>query len=147
MALLQQPGGFEGIGALVELELAHAKAVAERVDVISEGIELDPAASTPSGVMDRHDDVVSGLDELLGVHLDLFPRARPPLPHRRDLIPALRRYLLADVVDHIARKIGQRFGGIVALVAVEEPADDLDVLPRHRLSRGRGGSGLRVDPT
>src|SRR5262249_42371494 len=99
--LLQQPGGFEGLGSLVELELAHAQAVAERIDVEGAGIELDSTAPTPTGVVDGDDDVVAGLEELLWSHLHLFPGGRPPLPHRLHLVPPVRRYLLDHFINHV----------------------------------------------
>ena len=91
--LLRQPGGFEGTGSLVELELADAEAVVERQRQ-GAGIELVPlprssqwtATMTCSPASMNSSGIVS-----------ISSGARPPLPHCPDLVPPPRRYLLAHL--------------------------------------------------
>ncbi len=75
--LLPQPGGFEGRGPLCELVHADDLAVADRVDVEQPGVDLDPASSTTSPQVQRHDHAIALVDELLVSHLVLVPRAFP----------------------------------------------------------------------
>src|SRR5207244_9957230 len=96
-------------------------------------INLDPAASTASRLMDLHDHVVARVDELLGDGLDLFPVVEPTLPHRPNRLQPVRRpSFLSDAVVDIRSKAGQGGSEVVAKNVFIELADDLHVLLRHR---------------
>jgi hypothetical protein len=56
--LLPQPRGFQGFGALRELVHADDLAVAERVDVVEAGIDINPASATAPSQADRYYDTV-----------------------------------------------------------------------------------------
>jgi hypothetical protein len=61
-----ESGCFEGLGSLPELLFANALAVAEGVDVEQAFLVLDTAASAAGRVVDGDEDLVAGVNELLG---------------------------------------------------------------------------------
>src|SRR5262245_46928101 len=97
VALLRQPGGFKGFGPLCVLVHADDLAVAQRVDRIEAGLDLDPASSAAPPVVGGQEYAVPGVDQLLDCHVKFFPRALPMLEVVPDCVQAVRRPLLRGV--------------------------------------------------
>src|SRR5829696_2432619 len=122
---------LEGLGSLSELLFANALAIAEGVDVEEALLVLDSAAPAAGRVVDGDEDLLPGVDELLGNRLLFIPRAVPALPHGPDLLPPTGRKLLTDFVHDVSGQALRRLCVITAPVAIEEAPDDLDVCLRH----------------
>ena len=122
------PHGFEGMGELRELVHANDEAVAERVDVIEAGGDLNPASATAPSQADRHNDAFAPVHELLGHHLVVVPFGLPTRQALPNRIVSLRRQLLDRVPDDAGIGVRQR---LVDVDDDQEPANDLHVL-RHR---------------
>src|SRR5215213_2098564 len=133
--LLQQPQGFERLGSRREFDLADAPPVAERVDLVLQVVDLDAAEPAAAAVAHDHEELVPGVDELLGDGLQLLPFGVPAPPHVADRGRAVRGQLLTNFPDHVRCEVQRCFLVVAAAVGVQAPARGFDVRLRHRLLR------------
>jgi dihydrofolate reductase len=130
--LLRQPGGFQSLGALVEVDLADALAVTEGMDLELPVFDLDAAAPAAAPVGDGHYDGVPGVDELLGNRLKVLPIGVPTLPDVPDCGRTARWRLLTDVPDDVGSEIRGSADVVAPAVGLQAPTHVFDVLLRHR---------------
>src|SRR5215218_4394207 len=139
-SLLPQPGGFEGLGSLPigpdpgDSAAAHGP---NQCDALVHGKTAAPTPATDP-VGGKH--VVPGLEDApLEIEVDLLERLEPGQKAASNIVEPATRSPVApqsrDVVpfDLGVVKLGKRFP-VLPPLSVEDGADDLDVLLRHRPS-------------
>src|SRR5919106_1775160 len=136
--LSAQPGRFESLAPLVELVDASDLPVAQRVNLVEMGVDLDPTSPAASSVPRSHEHAVPGVHEFLRGRLERIPDARPALEIVSNRLQAVGRALLDGIDDDVRIKDGEL--GMTALpehLELEGAAHGLDVLPRHRVAQYR----------
>jgi len=145
MSLLQQPGGFEGVGAMAEeLDLAHLP-VSDRED-LKEVDHYRDAAFPPSATLANYaqDAPTRRLDELKRLLREVNPPVPKLLVERDDLWDTPKmlrgvgvRLLVMPVqldlrVESFRIGVPGQFTPHECVEAVDKLAGDLDALRRHR---------------
>src|SRR4051812_5391608 len=102
--LIRQAGCFEGFGSVRKVDLADALAVAGSVHLEQSVADLDSAATPTASVADCEDDLVTGVEDLVGDRLEFLPFVVPTLPEVPDRLRAVRGQLLTDLPDDVRRK-------------------------------------------
>jgi hypothetical protein len=147
-ALLLQPHGFEGGGAILVLEDVDHFAVAN-LDVQIEGdADLYAASSAARCQTYRGENLIAPIKDLLDVDPVLFPGVEPAVPDPHGTGNAVGGRVVC--LERSPINIGVRDLAEAVCVVLERPqvaAHDLHVLLRHRLLLGRGGGRLAKSST
>jgi hypothetical protein len=134
--LLPQPGGFEGSLPVNQVR-ADDLSVAHGEDTPNLSIDIRAAGSASAAIPNQRDDVLARVDDLVDSDFELFPSIGEIGPGAHCLPPHLvcTRIRKPGSAENDLAVVGKQLPSpapVASFPVVHEPADDLDVLLRHR---------------